>query len=283
MNGFHQRVEDYERDGYAIFKSYLAPDKVSDLRHMLDGEFERRHAEHLQLPRATISNILAHETLAPVLAGHILNADLLDFAEAVMGPYLQLDSLEISGYPSVGLEQKGKVAGWHRDAFNQTEQWADYPIFYQLGPRPYAPPMAGNCLTYLQDMADESGPLRIIPGSHLTYTFIGKEAQHDPHPQERFVSLEAGDMVFTHCDLLHSGTLNTSGAIRYFISGYCSRIGLPHCDTFETPTIDRIVNDARRRNDRRVLRLFGIDEGFHQRQRASWKQMTDDDRQALVP
>ena len=88
-------------------------------------------------------------------------------------------------------------------------------------------------------------------------------------------------MVYTHCELLHSGTLNTSGAIRYFISIYFSHIGLPHRDTFETPDIERIIADARKRSDRRVLRLFGIDEGFQQRQLASWQQLMKEDRAAL--
>ena len=78
-----------------------------------------------------------------------------------------------------------------------------------------------------------------------------------------------------------SGTLDTSGAIRYFVSAYLSRIGLPHRDSFETPTIERLVEDARRRNDRRGLRLFGIDEGFHRRQQAAWRMMMDDDRRGL--
>ncbi|MBV7331430.1 phytanoyl-CoA dioxygenase family protein [Chloroflexi bacterium TSY] len=262
IKSVQEHLEAYQRDGYTIFKNYLAPEKVANLRAVCDPEFARRHAEHPERPRATISSILEHETLAPLLAAHILNPKLLDFAEAVMGPYVQLDSMEISGYPSVGVEEKGKVAGWHRDAFNLTEQWVNYPFTYAREPRPYTPPMACNCLTYLQDMTLDSGPLRAIPGSHLDYTYIGKEAHHDPHPNERLVSLEAGDMVYTHCELLHSGTLNTSGAIRYFISIYFSRIGLPHRDTFETPTIKQIVADARQRNDRRVLRLFGIDEGF---------------------
>lgn len=279
MKSLQEQITSYERDGYAIFRGYLARDVVENLRAMQDPEFERRHGEHPERHRATISNILGHETLAPVLADYILNPVLLDFAESVMGPYVQLDSLGLFGYPSVGNEKTGKVDGWHRDAFHLTEQWSGYPR--QPGPRPYTPPMAGNCLTYLQDMTVESGPLRVIPGSHLDYTFIAEDARHDPHPGEKLVDLRAGDMVFTHCDLLHSGTLNTSGAIRYFISAYFSRIGLPHRDTFETPTIDRIVDDARRRNDRRVLRLFGIDEGFHLRQQAAWRMMTDDDRREL--
>jgi hypothetical protein len=276
-----EQVETYQRDGYAVFRNYLSPDRVKSLREELDPEFQRRHAEHPERHRATISSNLGHETLAPVLAEHILNPELLDFAEAVMGPYLQLDSFEVSGYPSAGIEEKGKAGGWHRDAFSLSEQWANYPLSYSPEPRPYTPPMAENCLTYLQDMTIDAGPLRVIPGSHLDYTFIPEEAHHYPHPRERLVNLEAGDMVYTHCELLHSGTLNMSGAIRYFISAYFSRIGLPHRDTFATPVINQIVADARQRNDRRVLRLFGIDEGFHQRKQSAWQQMTDDDRRVL--
>ena len=278
MKSYQEQIEEYQRDGYTIFKNFLTPEKVAELRAICDPEFARRHAENPERERATIASILEHETLGPPLAEQLLNPKLLDFAEMVMGPYVQLDSMEISGYPSVGIEEKGKVAGWHRDAFNLTEQWANYPFKYQREPRPYTPPMACNCLTYLQDMTLDSGPLRVVPGSHLDYTMISKEAHREPHPNERLVSLEAGDMVYTHCEILHSGTLNTSGAIRYFISAYLSRIGLPHRDTFETPTIEQIVTDARQRNNRRLLRLFGIDEGFHQRQQSAWQQMTEDDR-----
>ena len=281
MRSLEEHLEGYQRDGYTVFRNTLTAERVKDLRAMLDPEFERRHAEHRDRPRAVIYNVLGHETLAPVLADHILTPALLDFAEAVMGPYVQLDSLAIAGFPSVAAENKGKVGGWHRDAFSLTEQWMNYPIAYEREPRPYTPPMACNCLTYLQAMTVDSGPLRVIPGSHLDYTDIAKAAHHDPHPKERLISLEAGDMVYTHCELLHSGTLNTWGEIRYFISVYFSRIGLPHRDSFETPAIEQIVADAREHNDRRVLRLFGINEGFHQRQQAAWQTMIDDDRRVL--
>lgn len=281
MKRLQEHIEEYQRDGYTIFKNFLAPEKVAELRAVCNPEFARRHQENPERPRATITNILGYDSLAAPLAEHLLNPRLLDFAEAVMGPYVQLDSMEISGYPSVGEERKGEVAHWHRDAFNLTEQWANYKFSYEQELRPYTPPMACNCLTYLQDMTLDSGPLRVVPGSHLDYTMIPKEAAHEPHPNEQLVSLGAGDMVFTHCEILHSGTLNTSGAIRYFISAYLCRIGLPHRDTFGTPTIDRIVADAHQRNDRRVLRLFGVDEGFHAREQASWQQLAEDDRSVL--
>ncbi len=281
MLTLQQHVEAYERDGFTIFSNFYPPEKVEALRALLDPDFTRRHAEEPDRWRATINGILSHETYGPLMGEHIVNPTMLDFAEAVMGPYVQLDGMEISGYPTVDVERKGEVAGWHRDAFNQSEQWAGHNFPYKQEPRHYTPPMACNYLTYLQDMTAESGPLRVIPRSHLDYTMIPEEKLKDPHPNEKLVELKAGDMVFTHCDLYHTGTVNTVGAIRYFISSYFCRIGLPHRDTFETPVIKKIVADARKRNDRRILRLFGINEGFHQRQQTAWQQMTEDDKKAL--
>jgi len=281
MTNLQRHIEYYECNGYTIFRNFYTLEKVKALRVLLDPDFVQRHAKNPDSWRATIKDILSHKTLGPIMGEHILNTEMLDFAESVMGPYVQLDGMEISGYPMVNIKKKGEVSGWHRDAFNQTEQWTDHNFSYKIVPRHYTPPMACNYLTYLQDMTYESGPLRVIPGSHLDYTMIPKEKIKDPHPREKLIDLKAGDMVFTHCDLLHTGTVNTVNKIRYFISGYFCRIGLPHRDTFETPVIEKILADAHLRNDRRILRLFGIDEGFHKRQQAAWQKMIDDDKRAL--
>ena len=155
---------------------------------------------------------------------------------------------------------------WHRDAFHLTETWANYSFSYTPEPRPYTPPMACNCLTYLQDMNEDTGSLRVIPGSHLDYTFIPEAEKKKAHANEKLIRMSAGDMVVTHCELLYSGSLNSSDAIRYFVSIYLQRFGLPHRDNFATSTIDNILQPARKRNDRRTMRLFGQDDMLHQRQ-----------------
>ena len=64
-----------------------------------------------------------------------------------------------------------------------------------------------NLLCYLQDMNAQTGPLRVIPASHLGAppTPVG-EATWLPHPQEQLLDLKAGDLVVIHSDLIHSGT-----------------------------------------------------------------------------
>jgi ectoine hydroxylase-related dioxygenase (phytanoyl-CoA dioxygenase family) len=152
----------------------------------------------------------------------------------------------------------------------------------EQSPRLYTPPLACNCLTYLQDMNEQTGPLRVVKGSHLEYIFIAKEDEHKPHRRESLLDLKAGDMVFTHHELLHSGTWNISNETRYFLSAYVCRIGLPHRDSFDLPAVHQIMADARAHNDRRMLRFFGEDKEFMAREEAAWARMVEQDRAALT-
>ena len=58
------------------------------------------------------------------------------------------------------------------------------------------------------------------------------------------LSAKAGDLVVLHPDTLHSTTYNTADPIRYFISAYFVRHGLPHRDEFQTPHIAALVAAA---------------------------------------
>ena len=120
--------------------------------------------------------------------------------------------------------------------------------------------------------------MRVIPGSHLDYTVISEEDERKPHPREKLIALEAGDMVFSHCEVLHSGSVNTSKVIRYFSSIYLQRFGLPHRDNFEVPAIEQILAQATKDGDRRIMRLFGQDDTVQERQQKAWKQMIAEER-----
>jgi hypothetical protein len=282
MKTLEDHLTEYCRDGFTIFRQYLAAQKLTALRKILDPIMQARFANDADLRRAGIGDALSNEPLTPYLNDHLINPMLLDFAERVIGPYVQLDSYRIVGFPTKAEHLKNQVDLWHRDAFNLTETWATYSLSYTQEPRPYTPPMACNCLTYLQDMNAETGSLRVIPGSHLDYTFIPEADAKNPHPNEKLIRLNAGDMVFTHCELLHSGSLNSSSDIRYFVSIYLQRFGLPHRDNFATPAIKTILQTAKKRNDRRTMRLFGDDETLHQRQQAAWQRMIEEDKQAIL-
>jgi hypothetical protein len=276
-----EHLYEYKRDGYTVFRRFISPDKVREWRSILNPKFEKLFPQKPNAPRARIVPLLSDPDLAPLAREHVQIPLMLDFAERVMGPYVQLDSFEVSGFPIREGDLKGAVDRWHRDAFHNTETWQGFRTMAEQSPRPYTPPLACNSLTYLQDMNEETGPLRVIRGSHLEYVFIPKEGEHEPHPDETYLDLEAGDMVFTHHEILHSGTWNISNEIRYFLSNYICRIGLPHRDTFDLPAIHEILKEARARNDRRLLRFFAEDDLFVTREEASWKKMVEEDRSEL--
>ena len=280
----HRSIEDhfaeYRRNGYTIFKGYMPSDQVARVRQTVDPEFHRLHAEHPERIRASITNLLNREDLAHFFKDHILNPALLDFAEHVMGPFVQLDSYEITGYPSRPLAERKKVDRWHRDAFSYSEVWARHGSSCHREDRVYTAPTACNCITYLQDMNEATGHLRLLTDSHLDYTFISDEEVRNAQSGEQLVELEAGDMVYTHNEILHAGSINTSGEIRYFISAYFQRFGLPHRDTFRHPLVEAIKDEARALNDRRILRLFGEDDHLEGRERAAWAQIIAEDRAA---
>lgn len=276
-----QHFDEYCRDGYTIFKQFMPAECVDAIRQAIDPEFRQRFIDQPELTRTKIDNLVSHDTLASVMTDQLLNPSMLDFAELVMGPFVQLDSFEITGYPSSPLVERNQVAGWHRDAFNVSDMWQNHPGTKDLNHRPYTPPTACNCLIYLQDMNEDSGPLRLVPGSHLDYTIIAEDKRRHPHPREQMITSKSGDMVFTHNEILHSGSVNTASSIRYFVSIYVQRFGLPHRDRFDSPRIETLMQAARARNDRRTLRLFGEDPLFAEREQAAWKQMIAEDQAAL--
>lgn len=180
---------------------------------------------------------------------------LLDFAELVMGPFVQLDNLTLAGFAPVPKDEAdGKVAGWHRD------RWGRVPTGSE-----YRRPPGANAISYLQDLTDDFGPLRVIPGSHRRPLTMTEEQRHQPHPDELVIHMKAGDVCFTHADLAHSGTPNTSGRKRYFFSIYYNLTWLKHTDTHRGPLTQQLLEEARSRNDHRHMRLLGVDEHLQTR------------------
>lgn len=110
--------------------------------------------------------------LEPFLHAPWHSDTLLNLLELVFGPSVQLDAFGITGTPAHAYptERRGTLVdqGWHRDS-----SIADRYQSYGLGTRyagaindyatpKYMPPNGVNILTYLQDMTEATGALRII-------------------------------------------------------------------------------------------------------------------------
>lgn len=274
-----ERVEAFKTQGYTLFEG------------MYDESLMRQWREkHAELQKEEIRGDLAsHPTWwfkdmvehAPrLMLPAVANPEILDFAEAVMGPFVQLDNLTLAGFPSVPQEQaSGKVSGWHRDRWGQVPRGV------------YERPNAINAICYLQDLTEEYGPLRAIPGSHIRPMTLPAPERSVPHPEEVIVPMKAGDVILIHNCLLHSGTPNTSGNTRYFFSIFYNLTWLHPTDNHHGPNVQQILSRARARNDHRTLRLFGEDDhrearansGFQDPDEERWAAWAQADKDALKP
>jgi len=244
-------LAEFKKNGFTVFPQFYSPDLIKEWRAKFDemqqdGIASSRHASWWYADMCEHAPTL----MLPAVAHPVM----LDFAEMVLGPFVQLDNLTLAGFPSTPREEVKGISGWHRDRWGQVPPSGDY-----------LRPNAINAISYLQDLTDEFGPLRVIPGSHRKPITLRPEERTQPYAGEQVIHMKAGDVVVIHNALLHSGTPNTAGHTRYFFSVYYNLTWLKHTDNHSGPNIQRLIQEARERNDHRQLRLFGVDDNLQPR------------------
>ncbi|WP_236197291.1 phytanoyl-CoA dioxygenase family protein [Pseudomonas glycinae] len=116
-----------------------------------------------------------------------------------------------------------------------------------------------NALVYLDDYGPENGATRIIPGSHRPAL---SEPPFDFTDESRSVQLtgSAGDILIFDADLIHAGSLNSSGARRrsLLITWFSEALYSTH---LETVRLRNIQMDTTERFDPGDF-AFGIVKSF---------------------
>ncbi len=277
MKTLADRIAEFKHQGYTVFEGAFSREQMDRWIAKYPDLVARQTPPGAANPTLWLSSVVEYEPWLMLPA--VNDPVILDFAERVLGPFVQLDNLTFMGFPSLPrAEAEGKAGGWHRDIWGWVPTSADYVL-----------PLACNAITYLQDLDDENGPLRVVPGSHREAVTVPQDQRTTPHPREQLVYAKAGDVIFTHCALLHSGTPNWSGRQRYFFSIYYNRSWLRCRDNHAGPNVAKILAHAREKNDRRLLRLFGVDElvfrransGFQVADEEMWDRWIEEDRALL--
>jgi ectoine hydroxylase-related dioxygenase (phytanoyl-CoA dioxygenase family) len=321
-----KHVEQFKTRGYTVLHGILSEAEVAAVRERVDermaaklpaqlGELDAKPAtgEELAATGRTISiggpadsakigfpGLLAaaQEVAELLIKPFLLNPRLLDLAERVMGPFVQGDGFYVVGTPPAQLtgratgvatrqELLAEAAGWHRDAYNHHGMWRKNPGYADDladGGQPFTPPLAAHMLCYLQDMEGPGGPLLAVPGSHRNA--FGDKPVGDEEEEVVVVDAKAGDVVFFHCDMLHSGSANhADDAWRYMVTSFVVRAGLPHRDDFtDSPLVRALVTEAEASGDRRTLRFFASDKadgGPLGREEEQWRAAIDAERRLL--
>ena len=242
---FAERLAAYRRDGFTIFRGLHPTERLRAWCEAFPALSARTQFVGGNPNDLTNLLELAPELFLPAVA----DARLLDFAEAVMGPRVQLDSIHFRKDGSQSRERRLMPVDWHRDM---------NAVFPPIDGA-YLHPLAVNVITYPHGLNDERGPLRVIPGSHVRRLEIPRAARGLPHPEEVLLRPEPGDVVFTHNGLWHSGTCNVTAQPRWFVSVYFHVNWLPPRDNHHGPNLTQLRHAARTRKDIRLLRLLGED------------------------
>jgi hypothetical protein len=140
----------------------------------------------------------------------ICHPDLLEAAQAVLGPDFKLGSLNYRG----------------ADPCSDSAQ----PLHCDMGMAPDAYGNAVfNSIWLLDDFTTENGATRYVPGSHrsgkLPQAVLGDLRAR--HPGERLVLAAAGDVILMNAHLWHGGTANRSDAPRRSLHAFFVRGDLP--------------------------------------------------------
>jgi len=229
-------IEAFRKNGYWEIPGLIDSASVEALR-----EVARRHRVERELYFAKL-DVFAEipEIILPIVASH----RVLDAAEAIIGPFVQLESFSI-----VGLSP-GCRAGisWHRDPYGCVPAGTEFQR-----------PLAMNLLIYLQDLDEKVGPLRLIPGSHRKPLLMTAQERVTERDDEFLHFPMAGDGILIHNNLVHSRSPNVSKIDRIHVSVIycltCMRTSINQ----DSPGVQLIVEQLRSLRNPRYLRLFGID------------------------
>jgi hypothetical protein len=133
---YADHVAHYKERGYTVFPQLYGDRQMAAWRDKLD----ELHAEYGEW---WLRNTLEY---APKLFWPAVSHPvLLDFAELVMGPFVQLDNLTLAGFGSVPVEEaEGKVSGWHRDRWGKVPRGSAYQRPNAVNAIGYLPAVLGE-------------------------------------------------------------------------------------------------------------------------------------------
>ena len=265
-----QHLEEFKTIGFTLFPKMLDDDWVAQMRAAFE-EIADRIPNPDGSRSATFVDVLEHKP--DLVLSAMSNPRLLDFAEMIVGPHVQLESITYRRTAPQPADTK-PVLGFHRDMF------AEFP---QEGV--YHRPLLFNALSYLQDLDDDNGPLRILPGTHMKAMSLTPEERTQPHPDEVILYPQAGDIAVFHNAMLHSGTANYSEDHRYLFFLTMNHSWLKHRANYTGPVSESVKARARHTGNRRLLRLLGEDplfvpranSGFNEPDEEMWKKWIGED------
>lgn len=186
--------------GYLIINNLFDNAKLQEFRDALNrvsvDEYDNPKTEHLEGVGHYIRYLLDKDKVFHSL---LFMERPLSISRAVLGPQIYLDveaRLVPPKIPDMGL-------GWH--------------IHHRVVPEPLPPffcyPHAIHGLLYLDDVDQATGPICVLPGSHLKPNLLKARSVEDVEGQ-LVLPVKAGTCLLMHANLWHRTLPTTKDAMR---------------------------------------------------------------------
>jgi ectoine hydroxylase-related dioxygenase (phytanoyl-CoA dioxygenase family) len=239
LEQYNQSIEEFYDYGYVLIPNMLTRNHVESLVEALSGmtreisERERWATEREMLQDPQFYEVVTHPRL--------------------IGTVRRIIGDDVQNIDFLGVEQaphSGPVRGWHLDYPGLGRMRTD-----RVGGGVTPPGMA--CPLYLQDMTDEVGPLRVIPGSHKWQRQVRSDERAVPKQHELVFNIPAGSVVCMHGNLWHSGSRNDSDDWRRLFTINFAPWWMKRLDHYyKTPLPDYILESE----DPFIRQLFGLEQ-----------------------
>ena len=189
-----------DEKGFFLKNGYLHAKGVLTGEHLAQIQSEFDRVWELEKPPVSQHKLLKHLAFLDLIA----HPPILERHQAIFGEQTQL--LQYDLLRQGPKNDSAPDYAWHRD-------------FSMRGDHP----LSINTILYLNDMTEEVGPTRVVPGSHRGEGKPSAAQSGSPIPGEVAVYAEAGDAVFINSAIWHTGGRNRSDGLRrgiYLYYGY---------------------------------------------------------------
>lgn len=204
------RVKAIEEDGFVYFPGVLNAEEVAELRDAMDRltqrpeSFDRHNTpENGGFLNKHINNAFNRDT---VFLQYLDKPEIIELGEAIHG-----DDCHVIGMTAW-------TTGPGRPDQNLHTDWLpiSLPADVLEDPRVKVPIFITTAHFYLDDLYEELGPTKFIPGSHRA----GRGPNGDVEWQgvgDHSILCNAGDVVVFRSEVWHRGSANTSDQNRYLL------------------------------------------------------------------
>jgi len=242
-----QQVEQYNRDGYIIIKSFCSPAETDKLFHTaLDDNAMRNNALDLNDQSGKKTKLSLWFTPGNDVFGYLTRSQrMISIVKQLLG-----DRAPVCHFHSKLMQKEPKVGGaweWHQD----------YGYWYKN--QFMFPDELISVMVALTEANKQNGCLQVIKGSHklgrVNHGFAGEQVGADMQMVNNalktmdlvYVELEPGDALVFHSNLLHRSEANLSDRPRWsVISCYNLQSNLAYNETstsYKVP-VDIVPDDA---------------------------------------